>query len=45
VKQDPAAYGPRVIDDLQKSFAASGCHIQKLLVEIALVAAVDGTVK
>jgi hypothetical protein len=31
-----------VLDDLQKSFAANGCNIQKLLVEIALVAAADG---
>jgi hypothetical protein len=45
IKQEPIAYGPKVLDDLQKSFAASGCHIQKLLVEIALVAAVDGMEK
>ncbi|HBJ83038.1 MAG TPA: hypothetical protein DDZ88_04020 [Verrucomicrobiales bacterium] len=45
IKQDPAAYGPKVLDDLQKSFAASGCHIQKLLVEITLVAAADGMAK
>ena len=41
VKQDPAAYGPRTIDDLQKSFASNNCHVQKLMIEIALVAA-DG---
>jgi hypothetical protein len=42
IKQEPTAYGPKVLDDLQKSFAANGCNIQKLLVEIALVAAADG---
>jgi hypothetical protein len=42
IKQEPTAYGPKALDDLQKTFAASGCHIQKLLVEIALVAAADG---
>ncbi|WP_395717844.1 DUF1592 domain-containing protein [Prosthecobacter sp.] len=42
VKQEPAAYGPKVIDDLQKSFAANQCHIQKLMVEVALVAAMEG---
>ena len=38
IKQDPTAYGPKALDDLQKSFAASGCNIQKLMIEIALVA-------
>jgi len=38
VKQQTPAYGPKVLDDLQKSFATHGCHIQKLLVEIAMVA-------
>ncbi|HYF35920.1 MAG TPA: DUF1588 domain-containing protein, partial [Prosthecobacter sp.] len=38
VKQQPAAYGPKVLDDLQKSFSANGCHIQKLLVDIAAIA-------
>lgn len=42
VKQQTPAYGPRVLDELQRSFATSGCNIQKLLVEIALVAALDG---
>jgi hypothetical protein len=42
VKQQIPAYGPRVMDELQKSFAASGCNIQKLLGEIAAVAALDG---
>ena len=45
IKQEPTAYGPKVLDDLQKSFAANGCNIQKLLVEIALVAATDGVQK
>jgi hypothetical protein len=38
VKQQPAAYGPSVLEDLQKAFAANDCHIQKLLVDIAVVA-------
>jgi mono/diheme cytochrome c family protein len=42
VKQQVPAYGPKVMDDLQRQFAASGCHIQKLLLEIALTAALDG---
>jgi hypothetical protein len=43
VKQQIPAYGARVLDDLQKSFVANGCNIQKLLGEIALVAAMNGT--
>ena len=39
VKQEPAAFGLSTLDDLQRGFAASGCHIQKLMTEIALVAA------
>ena len=42
VKQQIPAYGPKVLDDLQKSFSASGCNIQKLLVEIATISAMDG---
>lgn len=42
VKQQIPAYGPQVMEKLQRSFVESGCHIQKLLVEIALVAALDG---
>jgi hypothetical protein len=42
IKQAPTAYGPKVLDDLQKSFAASGCNIQKLILEIAMVTAMDG---
>jgi mono/diheme cytochrome c family protein len=39
VKQAPAVYGPTTLDDLQKKFAANQCHIQKLLVDIAIAAA------
>ncbi|MDZ4401024.1 DUF1592 domain-containing protein [Prosthecobacter sp.] len=42
IKQDPTAYGPKVLDDLQKSFAADGCSIQKLILEIATVTAMEG---
>lgn len=42
VKQTPSAYGPKVIDNLQRYFAANNCHVQKLMMEIALVAALDG---
>lgn len=42
VKQQIPAYGPKVLDKLQASFAASSCHIQKILVEIALIDALHG---
>ncbi|MBN8420634.1 MAG: DUF1592 domain-containing protein [Verrucomicrobia bacterium] len=42
VKQQPLAYGPQLLEDLQKSFAASNFNIQKLLAEIALVAVLHG---
>ena len=42
VKQQITAYGPRVMDELQAKFAASGCNIRKLLAEIVVVAAMDG---
>lgn len=42
VKQQIPAYGSRVLDELQRSFAGSGCNIQKLLAEIAIIAALDG---
>lgn len=42
VKQPIPAYGPNVVEQLQQGFAASGCHIQKILAEIALIAALDG---
>ncbi len=37
VKQEPAAYGPATLDNLQKSFATNNCHVQKLLLDIALL--------
>ena len=39
VKQEPAAYGPTTLDNLQKAFASNHCHIQKLMIDIAIVAA------
>jgi Protein of unknown function (DUF1592)/Protein of unknown function (DUF1588)/PA14 domain/Cytochrome C oxidase, cbb3-type, subunit III len=42
VKQQAPAYGPKTLDDLQRSFAASGCSVQKLLVEIAVTAGMNG---
>lgn len=42
VKQEPTAYGFQRVDQMQRDFAANGCHIQKLLVDIALVTALDG---
>jgi len=38
VKQQIPAYGPKVLDELQQKFSTSGCNIQSLLLEIALVA-------
>ena len=38
VKQPVPAFGPKALDQLQAGFAASGCHIQKLLLEIAVLA-------
>jgi mono/diheme cytochrome c family protein len=45
VKQEPTAYGPATLDNLQKAFAANNCHIQKLMIDIALVAAESHTSK
>lgn len=42
VKQAAGAYGPDVMEDLRQSFTKSGFNIQKLLVEIALVATEEG---
>jgi hypothetical protein len=39
VKQPVLAYGPKVMDQLRQSFAASGFNIQQLLVDITAVAA------
>ena len=41
-KQQIPAYGPKVMDDLQHSFTANGCNIQKLITDIAVVAARHG---
>ncbi|GEP46257.1 hypothetical protein BGE01nite_55480 [Brevifollis gellanilyticus] len=38
VKQQIPAYGPKVLDDLQQKFSASGCNIQNLVLEIAIIA-------
>jgi len=42
IKQQIPAFGPKVMDDLQSSFAKNGCNIQKLITDIAVVAAMDG---
>jgi Protein of unknown function (DUF1588) len=42
VKQQIPAYGSKVLDELQHNFAANQCNIQKLLADIAVVAAMDG---
>ncbi len=42
VKQQIACYGGQVMEDLQRGFAASGCHIQKLLLDIAMVSVLEG---
>lgn len=41
VKQDPMAYGIPTLDNLQRDFSSGGCNVQKLLVEIAVVASED----
>ena len=35
---EPTAYGPATLDNLQKAFAANNCNIQKLMIDIALIA-------
>lgn len=42
VKQQMSAFGPNTLDDLQATFAAKGCSVRFLTVEIALVSALDG---
>ena len=42
IKQPTPAYGQNIVEKLQQNFAASGCNIQKLLAEIALIDATDG---
>lgn len=43
VKQGPSAYGPETLQHLRTSFQASGFNVQKLVVEIARVAALQGS--
>ncbi|MBL9209478.1 MAG: DUF1592 domain-containing protein [Opitutaceae bacterium] len=43
VKQPILAYGPRTVTTLRESFVASGYHLQKLLVEIVTLAALQGS--
>lgn len=45
VKQPLLAYGPDVQDKLRREFIASGYNIQKLLVKIATLSALNGTAK
>lgn len=42
VKQPVAAYGQNTLDDLQKAFVNNEFHIQKLLADIATLAALHG---
>jgi len=42
VKQQPLAYGAQTLEDLQKSFAASSCNVQKLIVDLTIVAVQNG---
>jgi hypothetical protein len=39
VKQAPAAYGSKTLEELDSAFVESGCNIRKLLVEVAVTAA------
>ena len=41
IKQQIPAYGHQKMQQLQRAFAESGCNIQKLLIEIALTAALE----
>ncbi|MFZ5831994.1 MAG: DUF1592 domain-containing protein [Planctomycetota bacterium] len=42
VKQPTAAYGPDTLENLRVKFTASGCNVQKLLVEIVRTTALKG---
>lgn len=42
VKQPIPAYGPNTMENLRQSFANNQCNIQKLLIDIAMTAAMDG---
>jgi hypothetical protein len=43
-KQNPGAYGPEVIERLRDTFAADQFHIQNLMVRIAVLSALHGSV-
>ncbi len=45
VKQPMPAYGPDVLNQLRLSFVQSGYNVQKLLVDIVTVSALQGTAK
>ncbi len=45
VKQPMRAYGPDVMDRLRQSFVASEFNVQKLLVDIATISAMQGIEK
>ncbi len=45
VKQPMAAYGPDTMKRLRESFAASGFNVQKLIVDIATISALQGIEK
>jgi hypothetical protein len=42
-KQNPAAYGPSVVEQLRAEFEADDFNIQNLMVRIAVMAALHGT--
>lgn len=42
VKQQIPAFGLDTLDKLQRGFAASGCNIKQLLVEIVLISSLEG---
>ncbi|MCF7784816.1 MAG: DUF1592 domain-containing protein [Prosthecobacter sp.] len=42
VKQQPLAYGPQTLENLQHTFATSNFNVQKLLVDIALESVLHG---
>jgi len=38
IKQEPSAYGIATLENLQRDFAANNCNIQKLILDIAIIA-------
>jgi len=42
IKQDPHAYGLDTLDDLEKAFNKSDCHIRNLMADIAVTATMYG---